>query len=250
LIYFVKFIYQTFFLPPGVFIILMIVAAIFLMKKKSKLWILMLAFACLLYSLSIPLVGNSLIRGLENKYSPPASIDGDVIVMLGGGSTLDTPNVAGKGHLTGYSANRLLTCAQLYNKLKVPIIISGGKVDGITGADSEVGKEILLQLGVPNDKIIAEGNSLNTTQNARYTKELIDKSRYNRIIVVTSAFHMKRSVKQFEKVGVKVIPYPTDYQTNLSPRVELYQFIPAAEAMEKVSLSVKEYIGILISKWY
>jgi len=66
------------------------------------------------------MVCDSLIWSLEKKYQPPSELNGDVIIMLGGGAFADTPNVNGKGHLSSIAANRLLTCVQLYYKLDVP----------------------------------------------------------------------------------------------------------------------------------
>ena len=68
--------------------------------------------------------------------------------MLGGGATLDTSGVNVKGNLSGTAANRLLTCAKLYNKLHVPVIISGGKVYEFTGDEARICRNILINLGV------------------------------------------------------------------------------------------------------
>ncbi len=250
MVFFVKFIYQTFLLPPGIFIIALLLIAYFAHRKKLQLSKVLFGIAGVLYLLSIPLIGDSLIHSLEARYDPPSGISGDVIIMLGGGATLDTPNINGPGHLSGYSANRLLTCAQIYNKLDVPIIISGGQIRGVTGSDAVVGKNILIGLGIPEDKIIIENESLNTTQNARYSKEIVDKNGFRKPILVTSAFHMERAVKQFKKVDLNVTPYPADYQTNIRKRFKLNDLIPSAEALSRVNLSLKEYIGIIASRWY
>jgi len=70
----------------------------------------------------------------------------------------------------------------------------------------------------------------------------------NKPILVTSAFHMKRAVKQFEKNEVNVIPYPTDYQTNSIRKITFMDFVPSAEALQKFYFSVKEYVGIVASR--
>lgn len=209
-----------------------------------------LGIAVFLYLSSIPFVSDRIIHTMEKKYTPPAEARGDVIIMLGGGATSDTPGVNGPGHLSGYAANRLLTCAQLYRKLEVPIIISGGSVEGVTGSDAVVGRRILIGLGVPEDKIITESESRNTTENANLTKDVLNRYSFKSPILVTSAFHMHRSVIQFEKMNIDVVPYPTDYQTNLKTHFILNDLVPNAEALSKINLTVKEYLGILVSKWY
>jgi len=250
LINFVKFLYYTFALPPGIFIIALLLVSLFALKKKLKIWRLLLGITAAVYIMSIPLVSNMMIHTLEKKYTPPVEVKGDVIIMLGGGATGDTPGVNGPGHLSGYAANRLLTCAQLYHKIGVPIIISGGNIKGVEDSDAVVGKNILIGLGVPEDKIISESKSLNTTQNASMTKDILDRNGFKSPILVTSAFHMHRSVKQFEKQKIDVIPYPTDYQTNIKTRFSLIDLVPNADALSQINLTVKEYLGIMLSKWY
>lgn len=251
LLYLIKYLYQTFLLPPGILIIFLIFCCFWLYRKRIFNFLkVFVVFTAILYISSIPIVADGLIRSLENRYTSPSEVEGDVIIMLGGGATLDTPNVNGFGHLSGYAANRLLTCAQLYQETHASIIISGGQVYEFTGSEAEIAKSILIGLGVPEDKIIPERKSLNTTQNAKYSKELIDQNGFKKPILVTSAFHMHRSLRQFEKVGLSVVPYPSDYQVNVKGRIEVSSFIPSAEAMLKVTIALKEYIGILASKWY
>lgn len=250
MIYLIKMIYNLLIMPPSNLIILMFILAFWLRIKQVKQWKSLIAIASLLYIVSIPLVGDLLITSLEARYTPPEQLAGDVIVMLGGGATSDTPNVYGSGHLTGNSANRLLTAVQLHNQIQVPIIVSGGKVFEWSGNEGDIAKRIMSQLNVPEKDIILENKSLNTSQNALYTKEVLEEQGFEKPIVVTSAFHMYRSVLQFEKVGIEVIPYPTGYQANIHKIYSVEDFIPRADALMNVRLTVKEYVGILASKWY
>lgn len=250
LIYFIKFLYSTFLFPPGSIIIALLLLCFYLYRRHSDLAKVIIMITLVFYLATISLVGDQLIGSLERKYQPPSDISGDVIIMLGGGATLDTPNVYGQGHLSGFAANRLLTCAQLYHRLTLPIIVSGGKVLETTGSEADIAKVILMGLGVPGDKIIVENQSLNTTENAKFTKGLLAEYGFIQPILVTSAFHMERSVLQFKKVNLSVTPYPTDYQTNLQIKFQPHQLWPSANALLNVSLALKEYVGILAIKWY
>lgn len=250
LVYFIKFLYSTFLFPPGIIIVGLFFLCLYAFRNHRKLTKIIGAFTLVFYLCTISLLSDRLIGALEKEYQVPRSVEGDVIVMLGGGATLDTPNVNGLGHLSGFAANRLLTSAQLYQKLHIPIILSGGKVLETTGCEAEISKVILLGLGVPEDKIIIEDKSLNTTENAMYTKVLLEKYGFKQPVLVTSAFHMKRSVLQFEKAQVSVLPYPTDYQSNIKNLFELHQLWPSAGALLNTSLALKEYVGILAAKWY
>lgn len=250
LVYFIKFLYSTFLFPPGIIIVGLFFLCLYAFQNHRKLAKIIGVFTLVFYLCTISLLSDRLIGALEKEYQVPRSVEGDVIVMLGGGATLDTPNVNGLGHLSGFAANRLLTSAQLYQKLHIPIILSGGKVLETTGCEAEISKVILLGLGVPEDKIIIEDKSLNTTENAMYTKVLLEKYGFKQPVLVTSAFHMKRSVLQFEKAQVTVLPYPTDYQSNIKNQFELHQLWPSAGALLNTSLALKEYVGILAVKWY
>lgn len=251
MIYFIKFFYSTFLLPPGIFVLALALLSSWLFYKKQRgVDSIVAGISLLLYLSAMPLLSNILIRSLESQYKPPVQLTGDVIIMLGGGATLDTPNLHGKGHLSGDAANRLLTCLQLYHQLKVPIIVSGGQVYKTTGTEGEIAERILLDVGVPSDKIIIENKSLNTFENARNTKKIVVKRKYHHPVIVTSAFHMPRAIKQFQKVGVTGTPYPTDYLTNITEEFEIMNLIPSAEAISKSSLAMKEYLGLLTSRWY
>lgn len=250
LVYFVKFLYSTFLFPPGIIIMALLFLCFYLYPRQRGLAKVIAMITLVFYLSTISFISDRLISSLEGKYQPPSHAQGDVIVMLGGGATLDTPNVYGLGHLSGFAANRLLTCVQLYHMLNVPILISGGKVLETTGSEADIAKVILMGLGVPADKIIVENQSLNTTENARFTKALIEQYGLKQPILVTSAFHMERSIMQFNKVNLPVTPYPTDYQTNIQTKFQPHQLWPSANALQNASMALKEYLGIFVIRWY
>lgn len=248
--YFIKFIYTAILLPPGIFIILFASLAVWSCRKQRPFGRILAVLTFAFYLCSTSLVGNFMIRSLESRYLPPTDVTGDVIVMLGGGATLDTPNFGSEGHLSGFAANRLLTAAELYNQLQIPIIVSGGRVFESTGREAEIAQATLLRLGVPADKIIIENKSINTTENARFSKEKLLTYGFQQPILVTSAFHMPRAVKQFDKVGITVTPFPADYQTNVQGTLGFRQWWPDADGLSNFSLAVKEYVGLLAIRWY
>lgn len=250
MIYIIKFLYESFILPPGIFVLIFLIFFIYLRKRKHKFANFFLLITVIFYLSTTQLISDPIIRSLEKKYTVPLNLKGDVIVMLSGGATLDTPNIDGNGHLSGYAANRLITSVELYKKLNVPIIITGGKVFKTTGREADIAKKSLINMGIAEDKILIEDESLNTTQNAKYTKVILDKYNFKSPILVTSAFHMERAVIQFKKFNINVLPFPTDYQTNVHGNFELNSLIPSGDALNKIDISIKEYLGILASKWY
>jgi uncharacterized SAM-binding protein YcdF (DUF218 family) len=166
--------------------------------------------------------------------------------MLGAGATSDTNDVDGRGELSGFGANRLLTTARLYKQTKLPIIVSGGAVFKDSGNEAEIAKRQLTLLGIPANKIKLENKSLNTEQNAQFTKKVMELKRLKHPILVTSAFHMERAVLNFTRLGIKVLPYPTDFQTNQNISIYPSKFVP--DDLMNIRLALKEYLGILAVK--
>lgn len=243
MIYFAKFI-ASLIMPPGCFIIILLFFIIHHYKHEKRVSKLIILFISLIYVTSIPCTANLLIHSLEYTYLPPSNPNGDIIVMLTGGATLDSPDISGDGSTSGATANRLLTAARLYKKISVPIIISGGKVFKDSGNESEISKRQLIDLGIPENYIIIENNSRNSAENAHFTSQIL-KGKYRKPILVTSAFHMKRSIMNFSKEGVKtIIPYPADYLTNTQINIGLDSFIPTYGSFNTFGIALHEYLGI------
>jgi uncharacterized SAM-binding protein YcdF (DUF218 family) len=240
--YIIKFIYH-FFLPPGIIVVFLVLIGVMLHKRDKLFARLIFAAALLLYLSLIPLTGNLLIHTLENRYTPPSQISGDVIVILGGGATLDTPDIDGKGQLSGFAANRLLTGVRLYKRTHLPIVFTGGQVFPDAGNEAEIAKRQLISLGVPEDKIFIDDKSINTVENGKFTKVILMENHWHKPVLVTSAFHMARSVRIFKQNNIHVVPYPTDYQVSRKTSIYLNQFTPSSGDLTLIA--AKEYLGIL-----
>jgi uncharacterized SAM-binding protein YcdF (DUF218 family) len=240
--YIIKFIYH-FFLPPGIMVVFLSLLGICLYRREKLFAKFLFVAALLLYLFLIPITGDIFVHSLEKRYHPPSKINGDVLVVLGGGATLDTPDINGKGQLSGYAANRLLTAVRLYKLTHLPIIFTGGQVFPDSGNEAEIAKRQLLSLGVPENKIFIDNKSINTKENGQFTKRILDHNGWHKPVLVTSAFHMERSVRIFKNLNIQVQPYPTDYQT--SQKISLYfnQFTPSSG--ELTLIAAKEYLGIL-----
>lgn len=245
MLYLIKFFYNTFLLPSGCFVFALLIIGLWLYKRDKKTAAIILVVTFVLYICSTPLLSEFLLRSLENRYYPPTVLDGDALVMLGNGATLDSPDINGSGQLSGSAANRLITTARLYRITNLPIIVSGGKVFADTGNEAQIARRQLIELGVPGDKIIIENKSLNTAQNALFTKRLLEEKKFRKPILIVSAFQMHRAVLNFHNIDVGVMPYPTDYRTNLKQNFGAPKFIPSAFALSNTSLILKEYLGIV-----
>ena len=233
-------------LPPGCLIISLLIYIILYYKKNKTMPKLIVTITILFYIISIPLTSNLLTHSLEYKYLPPNKLDGDVVVVLGSGATLSSPDLSGSGNLSGSAANRLLTAARINKKTGLPIIFTGGQVFKTSGNEAEIAKRQLLDLGLSENAVIMENKSLNTTENANFTKVLLTKYNYTKPILLTSAFHMYRAVINFNNAGIKNLEiYPCDYSTNKKLSMDFNSFVPSSSSLSSSSLALHEYLGVL-----
>ncbi|WP_298846837.1 YdcF family protein [Clostridium sp.] len=233
-------------LPPGCLIVFLLLYIVYHYKKNKRLPKLFIAITFLFYIISIPLTSDLLTHSLEYKYPQPSKLSGDVVVVLGGGATLSSPDFSGEGNLFGSAANRLLTAARINKKTGLPIIFSGGQVFKTSGNEANIAKRFLLDLGITKNDVIIENKSLNTTENAKFTKVILTKNNYTKPILITSAFHMYRAVLNFNNSGIKnFVIYPCDYSTNKNISISFSSFIPSGSSLNYSTIALHEYLGIL-----
>lgn len=247
LIYVLKF-GASFILPPGIFFIIFFIISFYLFRqnfKKMASFLFLLTF--LFYLLSTNFVAFSLLRPLEEAYTLPTHMEGDSIIMLGGGS-FNRDDIDGEGTLASSAASRLLTVARIYQHKKLPIILAGGHVFLDTASEADIARRMLLSLGIPASDIFVENMSRTTTENAKYCAKILSENNLYRPILVTSAFHLKRAVKNFQKeaANVAVIAYPCDYLTPRKTDTNILRFTPSGDAFFASYLALREYLRIWI----
>ena len=246
MIYVFKYIY-TWLLPPAIFVLLLLWLSWRLWRKaRNQAW-LTLAIAALLYLSSIQPVPEALLRSLEYKHVLPQKVEGDLIVLLGGGTMADVPMPEGwRGQVGDVPAQRLIGAYALHRRTGWPILVSGGEVFRGDGTEAVVMQAILVSLGMSPDKIIMEPRSLNTAENAKLSAEIMRLRGYKRPVLVTSAFHMPRSLAEFKQAGVTAEPYPVGYYTSRRDYWNALSWVPSAAAMRGTGLALKEYMGLAV----
>jgi uncharacterized SAM-binding protein YcdF (DUF218 family) len=202
-----------------------------------------------LYLCSTSLFANYLTGSLERDFVPRAMsvIDrADAIVLLGGGMRGDTH----MGTLADLNqrADRLVHAVALFKAGKAPVIVlTGGGVDGAR-TEAEQMKDLLGVMGVSGEHLLLEVESRNTHDNAVYTAQLLKARGMNRILLVTSAYHMRRSLALFEAQGLDVIPAPTDFQQLVTPQV-LPPWLPAVSNLYQSTDALHEMVGYWVYRW-
>ena len=103
-------------------------------------------------------------------------------------------------------------------------------------------QEILQVMGVPEDVIVTEEASRDTYENALYSRTVLESRGINRILLVTSAYHMRRAEAVFRAQGFEVIPSPTDYQRLVAPPL-IPRWLPMVDDLDRTSRAIHEYVG-------
>ncbi len=236
-------------MPPGLFIVLTILAVLFYKRARGYLALVAIIF----YMLSCKAVGNFLLTPFEEPYNhvhTPQKVD--AMVVLSGGSYGKSANLT-LGH---NSLKRLLYGIMIAKKENLPIIYSGRgllKYDESQSAKDTVKElndylDIKLQKsdGIENKfSIFYEDKSLNTYENAKFTKAIFLKRGVKEptIYLVTSAFHMTRSLKLYKYFGFNVIPLATDFMT--IKQVHLGDFVPSTMGLQMSYHALHEAVGLL-----
>ncbi len=233
-------------MPPGILILCCILIVLFARKRVKPMIILLAAF---IYAVSINPTATALLAPLENAYKVPSVSEVkacDVYVVLGGGVNETAPTIDGRGSPDSDALARVTTAYRLYLISPKPIILSGGARPG-SRPEAEIMKDYLLGLGVKEKYLIAETRSRDTYDNARYTAEICEKEHFKRVLLITSAYHMKRSVMLFGKWLGPVTPFPTGFKVDTSPRDAMY-YLPNAASILNAGNALREYMGILFYK--
>jgi uncharacterized SAM-binding protein YcdF (DUF218 family) len=230
-----------------VFVLLFISFILFLLncKKKGGALILLLSIV-LIYGASIAPVANYLCYYLEKDYiNNPIAGDRniDAIVVLGNG-TKDI-NALKNTFNADMGSLRLLHAVVVYNKTGAKYFVCSGKGDGKI-SEAEIMARLAGKLGVPKEKIRMESNSKNTGENAAEVNKMFVNKNIN-VGLVTSAFHMKRSEREFKKYFNNVLPLPAHYLYSSPMGNAVIRYMPQSEELNKTSIAFKEIVARL---WY
>ena len=232
-------------LPPGL-ILLLLAAALVLIRlgRRRTGFALGIASLVLGYLVSIRPVADILISPLENRFPPYSGVQthgAEYVVVLGGGVIPVSPAEQGRGSLAPEALKRLVYGIRIARATGLPMIVSGGIVPALRAKESEaeVAKRTVEELSGSKPAVLTEGRSRNTWGNA---VDVAAKYHPAKVILVTSAYHMPRSVLAFERNHMQVIAAPTDY---LSDRggYTLYSFLPQSGALKESQAALKEYLG-------
>ena len=224
---------------------------IFIIKRKAK-FIYSAFFLLIIFSNGF--LADSLWRLLENPwkrldYSVINSSDG--IVVLSRGRYLPPGN---SKIIEWGDPDRFLAGIELYKLNKSNKLIFTGGINPLSPdlpPEGDIYIKEAISMGLPKKDLFTTYSVTNTLQEAKAVKKILNNeisSSQKEVILVTSAFHMKRAKKVFENEGIEVIPYPVDFNSKslFSSLRNPLKWVPSSSSLSKNSSAIREILGRII----
>lgn len=216
-------------------------------RRSGGAWTCFWVAVVVLWGCSSRWGADALLRPLEQPYRQrvlPSRVD--AIVVLGG--ALDIENSTPDGAEYGPAADRLIYGVRLARRFPQAQLVFSGATASLfdkTHTEAPLLRTEAIALGIPPQRILIDNRSRNTRENAAESKLLLASVKGNSVLLITSAFHMKRSVGCFKKVGVAVIPYAVDFRGHNSAR-DPFGGVPDANNLGDSTAAVREYTGLVM----
>lgn len=225
-------------------------ASLALVLRWRGLWprlgrALALASVLILLAFGCGVVADGLLRPLEQVHRRPTGPvpSPAAIVVLAG--LLELQTLPGAFYEMSSAADRVVEGIRLARRFpRALLVMSGGSGDLFRSARPEalVLGRLARELGIPAERLRLERESRNTHENARYTAKLL-RDLEGPVLLVTSAFHMPRSVACFAKAGRRVVPWPAD--SRRVDRGHWESWVPRPAHLERSALALREYVGLV-----
>ncbi|MCD5385012.1 MAG: YdcF family protein [Candidatus Pacebacteria bacterium] len=227
------------FILPSVFIFFIIFLGLILIlsRKKSTIGRVFIVIGLVFYYLfSITPITDMILTPLERGYKQldieeHKSIN-NIVIFLGGreSDVLRASEVLRISHLMDHTPR---------------VIISGVNLRNTKSEKAPAVKDFFSNRGIPAENIVIESSSQNTLENARNVARILEDEPF---FLVTSAHHMKRSIKEFERIGLSPTPAPANFK--IRGEYNIFSFFPSARNLRNSNLGFHEYFGILFINLY
>jgi uncharacterized SAM-binding protein YcdF (DUF218 family) len=237
-----------FFLAPLSWVFLLgLLALVLARRRRLSITLGALALLVLVVFSSQPMANAMAARAepFKGTFRPEATYD--AVILLGGFLDPEATSRVGRPQYREGAEQVITTYELLRMGLARNAIISGGLIAPEPGVlpEAEVLKQQLVELGIPEGRIITEGKSRNTRENALLSKEIVAAHGWSRLVLVTSASHMKRAEGCFKAAGLEVDTYPDHYHLAATPS-DLGGLFPRARNLTQTSDLIRELFGRLV----
>jgi uncharacterized SAM-binding protein YcdF (DUF218 family) len=236
-------------LPTNFLIGLGLLGAILLLTRFARAgWGLMVGAIVLLAICGFSPLGNFLLYPLEQRFPKWDNSRGepDGIIVLGGPLDADLSAAHGVPVISG-AADRLIGAATLARRYpNARLVYTGGNSNLISNdaKEADYATALFQGLGIPKSRLIMERQSRNTRENAEFSRVIVKPKPGERWLLVTSAYHMPRSIGLFRKAGFAVEAYPVDWR--VGAREDLFKYyVVANDGLQLVDTGVREWLGLI-----
>jgi uncharacterized SAM-binding protein YcdF (DUF218 family) len=236
-------------LPSNFLIGLGLLGALLLLTRFARAGRRLMATSLVLLAIcAFSPLANFLLYPLEQRFPKWDSSRGDPdgIIVLGGPLDADMSAAHGVPVIAG-AADRLISAAALAQRYpNARIIYTGGSPNLLhnDAKEADYATGLLQGLGIAKSRLTMERQARNTKENAEFSRDIAKPKRGERWLLVTSAYHMPRSVGLFRKAGFDVEAYPVDWKVGTREDLLRY-FIVANNGLELVDIGVREWLGLI-----
>jgi uncharacterized SAM-binding protein YcdF (DUF218 family) len=223
-------------LPPASLALAALLALLLLRGRAGRALTLLALVALVL--LSLPAVSMVLLASLDVPPGAPGAPPQAIVVLGGDVVRLPDPPGAALGSL---SLERVRAGAALHRQTGLPVLVSGGLVDGLPLTVGALMAESMAEdFNVPVRW--TEAASPTTWENAEYSASMLKAAGISRVFLVTHAWHMRRSLLAFGRAGIDAVPAPV--RPDPWPKFRPGEFLPRTSAWLNSFFAMHEWIGL------
>jgi uncharacterized SAM-binding protein YcdF (DUF218 family) len=236
-------------LQPGNLLTLCLLAGVILyLLSRGLRGKVLVGFAALGFALlAVAPIGPAMMLVLEERFPRPAKLPGhiDGIMLLGGAVNPAVSLSSGETTFNCSTARVLGAVALARDHPEAKLVMVGGEggLSPIGYSEARATLGFVVNEGIAPSRLLLEEKSRSTHENAVYAKELLRPAPGQTWVLVTSAYHMPRSVGAFRAAGWQVIPYPVDF--DIDPRTGLRPSLDLVDRLSDITLAGKEWVGLV-----
>ena len=239
--------------PSNFIVLALVVSCFFSCTRRAVLGRRLAAIctSCLIILTILPIgqwLALPLVKQFPKAKDMPTTIDG--IIVLGGAIDSESSFASGDVELSD-AADRVTTLVTLARRYENAQLVYAGGIGRLIGnhvQPSELARRFYRDQGLDVERVIFEGSSRNTWENALNVQDLIGRPSNQSWLLVTSAIHMPRAIGVFRRLGWSVLPYPVDYR--LDPLDQRATYLGrlaqpnVAASLGEFDAAAKEWIGL------
>ncbi len=228
------------------FVLLAFIAA--LLRWRATVITSALLSALILFVSLYTTAGAYVVQTLEERFPHPAADPADLkcMIVLGGATQNEVTTVRG-GYELDSAGDRLIEALRLAQKYpQARIVISGGdgSIGGTYEGDAVISERFFTALGIPTSRMVEDKTSRTTFENAVNTRELLAQNGLSECLLITSGFHMPRSMGIFRKQGINVVPWPVDYRSTGKESLG-FDFTQPSRNAQLLATGLREWVGLV-----